>query len=103
MNRSIITKSTLTEEDLKKKGFHYNSVSVSLPAVHPGECKRVDVPFGPPIIESDPEATNCYRAESNTKAPSHWFFRTDGPSIYLSEDTQQGRYEDDVIMMNSEE
>jgi hypothetical protein len=111
----IITEGILTPEEIKKRGFHFASVSVPLNVpTHPGECRHMEVPFGPPVIHADPEKTQpaeeVFIGKSSTHFPatsadwnshSRWFFRTDGPSIYLSEDTQPGRYEDDVIMMNA--
>lgn len=42
------------------KDFHFASVSVPIPSVQPGEERNVQygqIPFGPPVIHANPEAT----------------------------------------------
>ena len=70
---SIITKG---DPASVQKALHFASVSVPLnipttPTQHPGECTRIDVPFGPPVIHAEPEKTQpteeIYRGQTSTQ------------------------------------
>jgi len=81
----------------KAKALHYASVSVPLDIPpHPGECRRTEVPFGPPVIHVDPEKPNLQKkllsVVNSTYFPSldeqqkhreQYYFRIDGPCIEL--------------------
>jgi hypothetical protein len=97
MNRSgggIISQGENAREHFEQ-ALHYSSVSVPLQIpTHPGECKRVEVPFGPPVVHTQPELTQppeeILQGKTSTSFSSssfnphnQWFFRTDGPSIFL--------------------